>query len=220
MATLAVQKEIILENSPVEFALIGPLRAHRGVYARSVGSTLDLIGLDSEGFGFEGDEVSRRLGARSGRAILPDLFPYSTQSASLETYTVRAIAKRKVVTEQGPDERYSEMSFSWRGLATPADIDLITRRFQYMANDITSAVRRSRTEEFQWHIAPLILLCQKCTEKRLTYVSSRRNVFWLALVSYVIVAAVLLAAYLLSGTVGEGVVNLLVPEASRVDRGS
>jgi hypothetical protein len=201
---LRINRELILDNSPVEFVLIGPYRRSRSVFAKSTGATLDLIGLDSDNC-IESDNgignssylervESRLIGARNLNIFGP---------IQKRAYIVRATAKTTISTDVGSDVRHSEVAFCWRGLATVAQRKEIEALFESLASSAFEAARRVKTGEFQWTLAPLILTCDRFTKVSERRVSSRRGFVLLAIMTYILAAAVALTGFLASrGEIG------------------
>lgn len=193
MAIYNASEQLVIDGSPVEFALVGPYRRTRSVFARSTGETLDLVGLDGASI----DEIYNKYSGESGLISKFLLDPFEILSLPIpESNISRAVAERFIDTDEGRDVRYSEMSFCWRGHANRSQRDYIEQMFSERAGILYDAARRGRVQEFQWHIAPIIAVCERFNEQKKRRLIARRNMLALFLGLYVIAAAIALTGML------------------------
>lgn len=172
---------IVLEGGSLPFALMGPAGGHRRVLVRSRGATLDLIGLD--GWPDEDPKLHVRL------------FDLNLFQLGFGEPTPRNIVRSNVpVTIGGDDPRSSFYSFVWRGHATSNDRAMVRDLLQSITTDLELALTENRIDDLEITLSPLILFCQKISEKRARMRTNFRTMLAFAVLIYAVMAVWLLIA--------------------------
>lgn len=143
---------IIVENSPVSFAIMGPGEPHRHVLIRSNDQNLDLVGLDNRTFLSDYEREAVERSSALGGMFVPDPRPLIVRT-SLDYAKV-----------SNDDARSSHLSFAWRGLANDRDLANIKEIFHMVAADLVFALDETTPENVEWQIAPLVALCRSATD--------------------------------------------------------
>lgn len=164
---------VVVTNSPVSFAIMGPSEVHRYVFIRSDDRNLDLIGLDNSTFHFGVEtEIGEKLITFGG-------FPLPEQrSFIVRTFTAYA------EPVSNADNRTSHLSFAWRGLASERDLKQIKKTFSMIAADLAAALHEDTSESAEWQVAPLIALCHSKTNAYIRSAKLRRATVVFALLVY------------------------------------
>lgn len=151
---------IVLAHSPISFALMGPGHNHRRVLVRSSDSNMDLVGLDSI------PRVHRQT-----------FFDFLLRNASdLDPLFVRSRPRHPIENSAyaGESSRFTHLSFAWRGLASNEDLRDITMLFDNINIDLSENILERSIKTTEWQLAPLILMCELTTKRRLRRRKSAR----------------------------------------------
>lgn len=143
-------KTVVLENSPVEFVLVGPTGKHRGVIVRSKNAGLDLIGVAARGL----DDKETWGPSQFGRLFL----------AKPKVLSVRSHRLRNI--EDPSDDRLSDYTLFWKGLARPRERKSLEHELALHAADIHSGITQGDMREIEWHLAPLIAMCSEASARQ------------------------------------------------------
>lgn len=147
--TTSPVQPLTLKNSPVEFVLAGPSGKHRGVLVRSDNADLSLVGAAasaSESLHLESrPEISRVLLDRQPGIL-------AVQSPPLQN-----------IEPSNLDFRQADYSFVWRGFATEKETRRIAKELAHRAADLRDALQEQSGIEVEWHLAPIIALCDSAT---------------------------------------------------------
>jgi len=175
MSFVQGRRTVIVENSPVSFAIMGAGEPHRRVLIRSNDKNLDLVGLDNRTFLTERDlKISAHFGLLSG------LFAHD-----LHTFIVRTAPDYATVSDE--DVRSSHLSFAWRGLATERDLAEVAGIFSMVAADLIAALDDTTQGSAEWQVAPLVALCRRATDTFIRRNKLRRAVLLFTLSVYGII---------------------------------
>lgn len=145
------ERGFIIDNSSVEFALIGPKGKHRGVLVRSSDVGLDLIGFA---------ELSSKESRREwGKFSVLNWFSLGSRYYHTKSHYFSNI------DEDQYDNRSSDYDLIWRGFASSGDVKRISDEISRRAADLHGAIKNREIDEIEWQIAPLIALCQRATTR-------------------------------------------------------
>lgn len=168
---------IVVNNSPIEFILVGPRGKGEGILVRSEHAGLDLVGLCSDG------QESRRMRPS----------PYSPLSILganylLDTSVVRTnpISVKQVID----DDRMATFTFSWSGMSEPREQELLRAEFDRHITDIQNAIAKGDRDQVEWSLGPLISLCLKTDKKHRFYRNVIRSILIVFTSVYLIFCAV------------------------------
>jgi len=168
----------VLENSPIDFVLVGPGGRHRAVLLKSRDAGLDLIGAEQDSSGItDGYSLNNA-----------PLFP---SNWGMSIHVVRG-GIGSVLVDPPRDSRSSFYSFTWRGAANYEDERRIAKLFDRRAADIYIALRSGDTSNIEWQIAPVVLECHKTTIRRR---NRRVTIFLLSGMTLIIWIAVVLVLF-------------------------
>lgn len=143
-------KGLIIENSEIEFAIIGPQRHNRGVLIRSKDIRLSLIGA----YSIESDKNYLTDYMHENRGRFVSDFTFS-----------RAIAKSYVRRQHSDDYRGSEYWFVWKGKTDKQTEQLIQKEFTLRIDEILKSLEDNDYISIEWLIAPIILMCSSSSAK-------------------------------------------------------
>jgi hypothetical protein len=144
-----------LDQSPIDFVLVGPSGNHRRAIVRSIGKNMDLVAMDQKRS--PGEEVFTSI------SFFDFLSYYLLRANPFNRYVVRS-DQWNIIDE---DHRTSYYSFAWRGLASESNIPHIEKLLNEISVDIAMALKTRREDDIEWLMAPIILSCQRATERRL-----------------------------------------------------
>ena len=173
------RQTIIVDNSPISFAVMGAGEGHRRVLIRSDDRNLDLVGLDNRTFLSDGDRETKEGSFTLAGFLIPE--PRSLVVRTSTDYD-------QPVSEN--DRRTSHLSFAWRGLADREDLLRIEHTFSMIASDLLASFEEETGENAKWQIAPLVALCRSATDARIRGAKRRRAALIFTLTVY---SAILLA---------------------------
>lgn len=163
---------IIVENSPVSFAIMGPGDPHRHVLIRSNDQNLDLVGLDNRTFLSDYEREAVERSSALGGMLVPD-------PRALIVRTSLDYAK-----VSNDDVRSSHLSFAWRGLANNRDLENIKEIFHMVAADLIFALDETTPGSVEWQVAPLVALCRSATDATIRRSKLRRAAMIFTLLVY------------------------------------
>ena len=170
-------EELIIDNSPIPFVIVGPSKRGRSVYVRSNDKNLDLVGLDAIPVHKE----------RKGGALF-----WSFKSDHDEAHLVRSKLKFDFDHRDLDDDRYSDFVFVWRGSCQDSDIARIESLFRLVSLDISMSADHQDRVGIAQSIAPLITICRDADVRFRRRITARRNFLLMSLGIYAIVIATLL----------------------------
>jgi hypothetical protein len=151
-ATRPNQQEsiVVIESSPIAFAIVGPSGRHRAVLVRSALPCLDLIGLSRES----------PEQARPRDTFINRLLGTLSEQGAIQSAPVPAnfMYRSDDITSQ-TDERSSKLTFSWRGFNDYAGMESLTDTFTQMTPDLVAVLKKGYKQDIEWQVAPLILRC-------------------------------------------------------------
>lgn len=173
-AILSRDSVTVMHNSPIEFAIIGPVDGQDSLLVMSENAGLDVI----------------------GKAALPDGYSTDRSSSSsffrLLTYAITIITRPSQVSAvvggfvvdhfSKTDKRTSKLRFSWKGFATPLQIKRIASCFIDLTFEIDKALNDEDDAAIQYQVSQLISMCVEAHNKCL----SMRKFFWLFSIVYLI----------------------------------
>jgi len=167
---------IIIENSTVEFIIVGSHDGRDKVVVKSANAGLDLIGVAAE---------SRKEPFYSATSsLMLSLFGSAPRHLNLVTsYPVDDFDLRS-------DTRQSTMKFAWVGDCSGIREESIGEAFKQSVPDLRQAIQDSNLADLEWSISPVILRCVAATQRRMRL----RRFFYTSLAIYAI-AALLAVAY-------------------------
>lgn len=170
---------ILITRSPVPFAVMGSSHRHRRVLVTSDDANLDLIGIDSEHFWPGPHTTSSRI----------SIFEWLNVPRELNAMIVRGPSTHEIDTDISARNRprLTNLSFSWRGIASDNDYLRIENAFQARAVDLENAIKSGVPSEVEWQVAPLIALCNSATTAAVRKQRIRRTYFYFILISYTII---------------------------------
>lgn len=161
-------KSGVVANSPVEFAIIGPVGRKRGVLLKSENAGLDLLG--SQSFITSDREKSIRT-----------LFPMSPDYH-------RVSAEHKVQIDE-EDPRLGEFWFLWKGIASEENEKVVQDEFTRRLADIIDSKRLA--VHVEWAVAPLVTICESYTKYYTERRNRRRWLLWIGLAMYLLLVILL-----------------------------
>ncbi|EGW22672.1 hypothetical protein [Methylobacter tundripaludum] len=157
---------IIIENSPIEFLIVGPHDGRDKVIVRSANAGLDLLGLAVE---------SSSSSAKSDMpsSTISSLIGSSRQLNVVNSYPVDDLKPRS-------DARKSKMKFAWVGDCGSIRREQIQQSFERSLSDLRNALNDTNETLVEWSIAPVVFQCSMAKEQRLSF----RRFFYVTLAIY------------------------------------
>ena len=160
------QLPFIINNSPIDFIVVGPYDGKDKVILRSANAGLDLIGLASQ---------------------TSELFGFNVPTPMLSLFT--GTPRQLNVVESNPvedfhiqiDSRYSTMRFAWVGDCS--SFKGIEEAFILAVPDLQRAIQKSMISDIEWSVGAVILECLKAGERR----RRSRRLIYMSLVIYGII---------------------------------
>lgn len=146
-------KTILVENSPIEFVLIGPNPVAKGVIAKSKNASIDLIGASASSNFYDEIYIERSTLSLVSRLFLIE-----------NTYGVRS-SMLKNITPRSKRSRRSEYEFFWRGFAQDRELEKIKIELRESATDIFLSLKEKNSSAFDWHISRIVKLCYDANRK-------------------------------------------------------
>jgi hypothetical protein len=168
----------IINNSPIEFIVVGPDDGRDKVLLRSNHAGLDLVGLAAQ--------ASKRHAFTPSSSILSLFTGTPRQLNVVESHPVEDFHHQT-------DSRYSTMRFAWVGDCSSLTKERIEDAFKRSVPDLQRAIQKSTISDIEWSLGAVILECSEAGEKRLR----SRRFFYMTLVMYGI-AGLLSIAYLIA----------------------
>jgi len=144
---------MIVTDSPVEFVLIGPHGEKPAVLARSAVASLELVGVSAlsgempSPFDFTQKNFLGRVDDRKGRPILWVTF-------------------RLQPPADAADSRERFVTFAWVGMSSRSDYEEINKQLANRLSDLYRAISESNSQDLEWLLAPVILLCLRANARR------------------------------------------------------
>ena len=176
-ASLPVNYEpMVVENSPVEFFVIGSIGGRDRVVASSENAKLDLLGLAVR-------DTTPLLGVLN--AVRSSVSPGGV--SSMISGAIFGSTRKLNVVHSKPvsdldvnlDPRLSSMRFAWVGDCSMELKGRIEDSFSSLVVDIRNAVIERDRSKLEWSVAPLVL---DCDEYRIRVVRLRRIFLFTAIV--------------------------------------
>lgn len=168
-------RSLMLASAGLPFVIIGPTSPHRKVLIRSPNATLDLIGLDGLGE-FHRDRQS----------IVSEVF-FLLPGMGSSMIGRNIVDSEPTITASPYDDRRSNLSFAWRGLANGREIEEVRHMFKIRTVDIYEAYRRNDVDELEVLLSPIILKCEIYDERRRRQKRAMNYATALVFVSYAVV---------------------------------
>lgn len=168
---------ITLPNSPIEFAITGPIGGRDRVLVRSRDAGLDLIGLAAQS----------GLDSRSDPA--PSLFSVIL-GPSRQLNIIASFPFADVRPES--DSRESRFSFAWKGYAAAPGVECVKEAFNAALPELHRSIQGSNRQETEWTLSPVIYCCTQANERGLRM----RRLMWASLAIYSAVALTVVLAEL------------------------
>lgn len=149
-------RAVVIKNSPVEFAVSGPMRGRDRILVRSENAGLDLIG---KAMHFDGYK--------------DDVKPSTVLSQVLGAPTRLNSVVGGYVSDVGSDidDRNSRVTFTWRGHATSRSAAEVHKAFFIFYKEIYAAYYYGDEDDVELQISPLIYQCSLANER---FAHSRR----------------------------------------------
>lgn len=164
---------IIIENSPIEFAIIAPNSWNRGVIVKSHNAGLDLIGSPS---------------IRASKSIR--LIEKLKKNRNQMQYNR---VNSDFFNEIALDDRKSDFWFVWKGFASKEELQIIQDEFNNRMSDILSALNNHDIKDIEWSISPIVTLCETTISLKKEKLK-RTKIIIIATVIYAIIIGVVLLA--------------------------
>lgn len=159
---------IVIENSPIECLVIGPVNGRDRVIIRSTNAGLDLLGLAI-------DSPVKDVYSAVESSPVKILMGLSRKLNIVETYPVDDLNPLS-------DFRQSKMKFAWVGECSTIQLEMIQRSFERAQYDLKQAFISDDADKelVEWSIAPVVLQCSIAHERRLRF----RRLFYMTLAAY------------------------------------
>jgi hypothetical protein len=143
---------LIVRNSPIEFVVSGPLGGRDRVLIRSENAGLDIVALSSQSL-----EPEPRKPPYD-----PFLAFFGGSSRQLHVVSSMSVPDFR----KDSDNRKSSLNFAWVGLASELRSQRIRDTFNRSLPDIFHALDSGTSEDVEFSIAPVILVCSEAHEQR------------------------------------------------------
>lgn len=137
-------QNILIVDSPVEFVLIGTFHNRRVVLAKSSSAQIDLL--------------SARIKERSKDSFYDQFLKFKIEKKPLMVESV-------YVRKSGMD-RYDNIEFVWRGLATKNNINFLKQILNNNVSYIYTDINNNQESELDWIIAELVFFANEFSNKR------------------------------------------------------
>lgn len=141
---------MIIENSPVEFAILGPSTRHRGVLVKSNRASFDLIGYDnpySDTF-HDDNKFADVVGAIFGSVTRSIFNKTKVNVVRAQTASINELSERK-----------SYVSFVWYGMCEIKDFKQFQESFYKSSADLNMAISAGDKSEVEYIVSGLALTC-------------------------------------------------------------
>ncbi len=145
---------LILQNSPIEFVLVGPHQSRDAVILKSENSGLDLLGMASEG---DIDSEKSPTFNLLASMFLPNV---GRQLNVVESYQVTDL-------ESSKDKRRSSFRFAWVGYCNPSRKRRIKQSLDRSIIDIRQGVLDKNIPDIELSISSLIYNCSLAHQQQL-----------------------------------------------------
>jgi hypothetical protein len=167
-------------ESPIEFAVAGPLGGQDRIVIRSERAGLDLIGLAAQGV--EHPNMLWKQDLRTSSDFLSLMFG-NTPPLNLVTSVPLYDLKPEF------DNRKSSFIFVWKGYASADSIRRVEETLNLQIVDLHRAIGEGDKGEIEWALGPLIYRCARANDRRLRL----RRVAWGAVATYILLSIVMLS---------------------------
>jgi hypothetical protein len=164
---------IVVDNSPIEFILAGPRGRGEGILVRTRNARLDLIGSCLDGK----EERLTRSSLYSPLSLLG--VNYLPEVSVIRSHPIPV----KQITD---DERSGTFAFSWLGMSSLGDQEVLRTEFDRRVADIQNAIAKGDKEQVEWSLGPFVALCMKTDRKHRLYRNVIRSIFILLITGYLI----------------------------------
>jgi hypothetical protein len=147
---------IIIDNSPIEFVLVGPRGEGTGLLLRTRNAGLDLVGacLDRS--------RDKRLNYLSWWA---DHLLGSRYTRTISTVWSNPTS----ITSLVDDKRLGSFTFSWLGMTEPIERKKIQEQFNNRITDLQNAIAQSDQERIEWFLGPIVAICVLAEKRHSLY---------------------------------------------------
>lgn len=139
---------IIIENSPIDFALIGSRRDYLSILVQN-----DKLGIDFIGEYITRYENKEKTESNSWKSFFK-LFRISTY---LKVHCIKSYGIDNLLNEN--DERSINYIFCWRGFSSKKDIYHINKLLDLHIQNIQISILHNDKERLIWNISPIIYKC-------------------------------------------------------------
>lgn len=160
-------KTLTLNNSPIEFVLIGPYQGSDKILLRSYNAKLDLIG-----FAFE-----KALGLK-----LPPPSPLSSFFTSLDRQLNIVQSKQFYDIEPSIDNRSSSFRFVWAGYCSQYNLNKIEETLNHSIFRVGKAIIDEDIHEIELKLSSVLFHCDIANRRYL----QRRQFARFALIIYIL----------------------------------
>lgn len=175
---------INIENSPIEFALMGPLGRHRGVLVKSKNASLDLIGYDNP-------HVDLFLGRNPYGSVSRGSILYLWRTA-LQRPTVY-VARSHGATLNNANTRKTYYNFAWRGMCDERDFQKFQSAFEESVPDLNEALEGNDLSQVEWTISGLVTACSMMQKRA----ESKTKNFRIATNAYISIVILIFMIFIL-----------------------
>ncbi|NQY21463.1 MAG: hypothetical protein HRT40_09165 [Campylobacteraceae bacterium] len=143
-------KNFIIDNSPVKFAIVGATSYNREVIIRSSNAGLDLIG-------------SPLINKKNKINIFDSALLFNSFISKELSYNIIKTKNKHLFKYES---RETEHWFIWQGYATKEEIKEIEDEFEKRIYDIKKGSKNSYGS-LEWNLAPVITMCHNATNNRI-----------------------------------------------------
>jgi hypothetical protein len=173
---------IIIDNSPIDFVLVGPRGEGPGVLLRTKNAGLDLTGACSD------ISTSKEFQYRSEWInLLGDRYSRTISTVSSNPTSIGRLVD---------DERLGSLTFAWLGATKSAERKKIEEQFNNRITDLQNAIAQIDQERIEWFLGPIVALCLLAEYRHRLYRALNRVVIfsWLFLVGLLVLFMLLRAS--------------------------
>ncbi|BAY46254.1 hypothetical protein SAMD00079811_38620 [Scytonema sp. HK-05] len=189
MDTSQPSKSLIINNSPIEFAVIGPKGKPNGILVRSDNLKIDVIGLAALG-----SENSNSYSNSSRDLLFGNLF-----FCPRKIWSVASVPLDQI--DRNWDERKSEYRFYWVGLCSRLDKESVRKTFNRQITDLFFGIEQNDIEQVEWSIAPVVLVCSeihiRLVKRQLRFITLLIMYAFIVVLSFIVVFLVHLGPQIL-----------------------
>ena len=155
-------KCFVIDNSPVEFTIVGPNGGDDNVVLKSVNARLDIVGY------FERNQISHKSEIVETESN-SDFFEFTKEIFSLvfgNRHQINIVQSNKFKDlDKNEDDRVSSFHFIWVGKCSKFSKNQIANRFNLYLPDLIKALKAKDQYEIEKAIAPVILECKEVRER-------------------------------------------------------